>query len=265
MKIQSIWLVATCLALPVAAREGAPQPKPFIEYSTSYILRPALGESARAEVGESLYSEGASTITKKLTGTVMEAVSVQMENYRLDVAAGSVRPVSIRAGSPRPMMCFPVSRTGFGSLFGNRGFFACLVDTKGVKTFDAATFAHQAGDFPLDKPVPYVVEVSETLAIEQDKFQIEVLYQGMSKGEVKISYREFMNGTARPAFTQDVSYELDADGTAVIGFKGMRLKVLKATGHSIEYVLEKPIPSFTKTRATIQEEINQKGTKPWYQ
>ena len=82
---------------------------------------------------------------------------------------------------------------------------------------------------------------------------VDVLYQGTSKGEVKISYREFSHGLARAAFTQDVSYELDPDGTAVIGFKGMRIKVLKATGHDIKYILEQPMPSLTKYRAELKK------------
>lgn len=163
------------------------------------------------------------------------------------------------------MMCSEVKRTSIGAIFGSRGFSGCLIDTKGNRTFDTAMFAHRSGEFALDKPVGYTIETHESTQVEQDKFQIDVLYQGMSRGEVKISYRESMNGIARPAFTQDVTYELGQDGTAVIGFKGMRLKVLKATGQSIDYVIDQTIPSFTKRRAELKEEVNPKSAAPWYQ
>jgi hypothetical protein len=240
-------------------------PTPAVEASTAYILIPAIGQAARAEVGEALYSEWASTITKKYTGKLLEGTSVQMENYRLDVTAGMTHQILSRRGDARPLFCAPVKRTSIGGLFGSRGFSGCLIDTKGNRTFDTAMFAHRSGEFPLEKPVPYSTEVHETTQVEQDKFQIDVLYQGMSRGEVKISYRESMNGTARPAFTQDVTYELGPDGTAVIGFKGMRLRVLKATGQSIDYVIEQTIPSFTKRRAELKEESNPKPSAPWYQ
>jgi hypothetical protein len=42
---------------------------------------------------------------------------------------------------------------------------------------------------------------------------------------------------------------LEQGGTGIIGFKGMRIKVLKATGHDLRYILEQPMPSMTKCRA----------------
>lgn len=263
MKINICFLLTGLISGLASADDfvRTPVPTPAVEASTSYVLRPAIGEVARAEVGESLYSEGASTVTKRYTGTLHEAVTIQMENYRLDAPAGAVQEVLSQTRNPRPMMCFPVKRTSIGGLFGSRGFSGCLVDTQGNKTFDTATFAHRSGDFPLTKPVAYTTETHKSTALELDRFQVDVLYQGMSKGEVKISYRESADGLARPAFNQDVAYELAPDGTAVIGFKGMRLRVLKATGQSIEYVLEKAIPSFTKTRAELQEQRNPKGAR----
>lgn len=265
MKLHGCCLLALFIAGPSSAQDDIPLPVPSVEKTTAYVLRPALGEVAHAEVGESLYSEFARTVVKELSGTVSESVVVSMENYRLDVPAKSVRPILVRKGGQSPMICFPVKRTGFGKMFGSHGYSGCLVDTQGNMTFDTAAFAHRSGGFPLDKPVPYTVQAYETSSVEADKFQIDVLYQGASKGEVKISYRESLNGIARPAFTQDVAYELAPDGTAEIGFKGMRIKVIKATGQSIEYVIEKTIPSFTKIRAEADEWQNKKGAKAWYQ
>ena len=265
MKSIRMGTLALMLCASAFAADIISMPLPSVQKTTAYVLLPQIGKVARAEVGESLYSEYANTQSKELIGSVKESVVVQMENYRLSVTAGSIRPILTRTGSQSSMMCFPVKRTGVGVIWGNKGYLGCLVDTKGDQTFDTATFAHRTGDFPLEKPVPYSVETQEITEVAQDKFQIEILYQGMSKGEVKISYREFYKGIARPAFTQDVTYELSSDGTAVVGFKGMRLKVLKATGQSIEYVLEQPIPSFTKIRADLQDERNAKSQKPWYQ
>lgn len=246
--------------------ETTPLPRPARESSTAYVLVPTIGEIARAEVGEKLYSEAATTVTKEYEGTVLAPVTAKLENYELDVIANSIRPMVAKLSDGRPMMCFPVKRTALRTIFGGRRYNGCLVDTKGDKTFDTATFEHQAGDFPLNAPVPYSVRTIEKTSTTQESFQVDVLYQGLSKGEVKISYREFLDGIARPAFTQDVTYELDSNGTAMIGFKGMRLRVLKATGQYIEYILEQPIPSFAKIRAETRPELNkQTGPKPWYQ
>lgn len=72
-----------------------------------------------------------------------------------------------------------------------------------------------------------------------DGFKVELLYGGVTKGTVKLSYREFMRDMARPAFSQELAYDL-ADGDE-IGFRGARLKVVKATNVSIRYVVVKPL------------------------
>jgi len=43
----------------------------------------------------------------------------------------------------------------------------------------------------------------------------------------------------RDAFTQNIEYELDENGKAMIGFKGLRIEVLKATNMDITYKVVK--------------------------
>ena len=66
-----------------------------------------------------------------------------------------------------------------------------------------------------------------------NNFKVEFIYNGRTGDEIKFIYREFINDLARPAFTQDLVYDLSADD--VIGFKGMRLRVIEASNTSIEY------------------------------
>ena len=101
-------------------------------------------------------------------------------------------------------------------------------------------FAERDRYFPLAAPVRYKLDSTNQAVENPLDFHVDVLYQGISRGEVKISYREFKGGVARPAFTQDVAYELDTDGSGMIAFKGMRIKVLKATREHVTYIVEKP-------------------------
>ena len=64
-------------------------------------------------------------------------------------------------------------------------------------------------------------------------FRRDLVYSGVSQGTVLISYREFNDNLARPAFTQDVRYDLK-DG-AEVGFRGARFEILKATNTAITY------------------------------
>lgn len=67
----------------------------------------------------------------------------------------------------------------------------------------------------------------------------EFIYSGVSKGTIKLSYREFIDDLARPSFTQELTYDL-AEGDE-IGFRGARFRVLKATNTSIRYIVTKPL------------------------
>lgn len=72
-----------------------------------------------------------------------------------------------------------------------------------------------------------------------DSLKKELIYSGLSQKTISISYREFSDGTARPAFTQDLKYDL-SEGD-VIGFRGARFQVFKATNTSIKYKVLKPL------------------------
>jgi len=63
----------------------------------------------------------------------------------------------------------------------------------------------------------------------------EFVYNGRVGDAVKFVYREFKNNYARPAFTQDVQYDLSQSDE--IGFLNLRLRVLEATNTSITYVV----------------------------
>ncbi len=59
------------------------------------------------------------------------------------------------------------------------------------------------------------------------------IYNGKAGNVIKFSYREFINDMARPAFTQELQYDL-SEGK-IIGFKGMRIEILNTSNIEIEY------------------------------
>src|SRR5690625_5596064 len=72
--------------------------------------------------------------------------------------------------------------------------------------------------------------------IESDKnFVQEFLYNGKSGNTLKFSYREFNNDLIRPAFTQELQYDISESDT--IGFKSLRIQILNATNTEVEYRL----------------------------
>jgi hypothetical protein len=83
----------------------------------------------------------------------------------------------------------------------------------------------------LDKKVPYTLEYTYS----ENSFKYDVLYQGRVNNRISISYREFANNIARPAFTQNIEYEVIENADTIIGFKGLRIKILKTTNYDITY------------------------------
>lgn len=61
----------------------------------------------------------------------------------------------------------------------------------------------------------------------------ELIYNGKSDNTIKVIYREFIDNMARPAFTQNLNYDL-SEGD-IISFKGCKIKVLNAKNIGIEY------------------------------
>lgn len=74
-------------------------------------------------------------------------------------------------------------------------------------------------------------------------FKQEFIYNGKVGTNLKFVYREYINDMARPAFNQDLQYDLNESN--VVGFKGLRLEIINATNTNIEY---KILSSFNKMK-----------------
>ena len=61
----------------------------------------------------------------------------------------------------------------------------------------------------------------------------EIIYNGKTANNIKMLYREYVDDYARPAFFQDLVYDLGESKT--IGFKGLKIEVTKATNSEITF------------------------------
>ena len=74
-------------------------------------------------------------------------------------------------------------------------------------------------------------------------YKTELIYQGLSDGDIKFAYHEYENDMARPSFSQIVDYDYSA-GDAIVTLKGARLTVHEATSGNLTYTLEKGFVSY---------------------
>jgi len=79
------------------------------------------------------------------------------------------------------------------------------------------------------------IEYKKTKVFEPKKnnFKREFIFNGKTSNNLKFTYREYVDDIARPAFTQDLQYDLNESN--IIGFKGLRIEIVKATNTNIEY------------------------------
>ncbi len=81
-------------------------------------------------------------------------------------------------------------------------------------------------------PANYTLE-KKLGALSADSFQQTLLYNGKIGNRITLAYREFTNNLARPAFSNNVEYDLSE--SSVVGYKGARLEIIEATNTEITY------------------------------
>lgn len=68
-------------------------------------------------------------------------------------------------------------------------------------------------------------------------FRQEILYGGIANGEMRMTYREYVEDFARPAFQQEARYQFDPN--TPVTFKGAVVRILDASNQQLFYVVER--------------------------
>lgn len=82
-------------------------------------------------------------------------------------------------------------------------------------------------------PVTYEETQVEKLVMRDGKLTRELVYSGVSKNTIFVRYREFIDDVARPAFAEDLKYDISQG--EIIGYKEARFQILKATNTEIRF------------------------------
>ena len=86
--------------------------------------------------------------------------------------------------------------------------------------------------------VPFYGQIEEFTQVNLNSptFIQEFIYNGRVDNALKFVYREFSGDYIKPAFTQEIQYDLNSSD--IIGFKSLRIKIIEATNTEISYILE---------------------------
>lgn len=111
---------------------------------------------------------------------------------------------------------------------------SCFLDRAKRGVFSSVKAAPGAIWFENQLPMPTRYEKGELIVAKNDAKKYELLYQGFSAHILRLSYREYINDLARPAYFQDASYDIATFPTE-ISFRSVRLVILGAGNNGIQY------------------------------
>lgn len=81
-------------------------------------------------------------------------------------------------------------------------------------------------------------------SLQRDSFQQTLIYSGKIGNKVNVAYREFSNSLARPAFNNNVEYDISE--SKIVGYKGAQFEIIEATNQHIKFRLIKNFNSATR-------------------
>lgn len=203
MKTTTTALVLACLAL--ASCRSAPQ------ISSTF---PEIGSTAREEIGEPLLTQG--------TGVSRGAIAIPFDQnlgeylvLKGKYAASGQNGEYVRFSGVM-LQNKATQRTQRGNLY-------LFSKDQGTRTICVSRTSCDNLEFSMDKAT----------AFHKNSFQQTLIYSGKIGNRVTLGYREFSRDFARPAFSNEVTYDLSESN--ILGYKGARLEVIGATNTEITY------------------------------
>lgn len=199
---------------------------------------PSLNVETTTEIGQNMHEKayGMHTLDVKLLKRAKgESMLLWVDSEKMPYQASGQEFPYLTIQEHKKNKLISINNTTNGLCYTQ---YICLTDLNNDGNFTHFSAQGDVSFQKLDASVPYKT-IPSFILLGQNSFKQIVLYQGRVGNKIKISFREFKDDIARPAFTQDIEYELEKDGTTVIGFKGLRVEVLKATNMDITYKVVK--------------------------
>lgn len=231
MKAKSLFvIIATALAFASPAAALDKRMLPVAEAKTQVLQSPSEGAVAEAELGRSMISFSRERSMPAIR--IDQPVTSKEMGIQLTIPAGLLY---LRAENPEGRFYEAVEPVGLISLGvalpgEHAGLYVPNDASAPMQTYRYMAFGPKfrpIGRIPFE-PATYVQSGGV-------KFRVEYIYTGFASNVLSATYREFRDDMARPAFMQELKYDISQD--KIIGFKGARIEVLSAGNTGIKYVV----------------------------
>lgn len=162
---------------------------------------------------------------------ISERVQAQILFARVDIPAGAkLVPINTQT---RLKACYVQTLQDVAS----ENYAGCLMDDDGDGTFDRVAGNNVQGGRRLPHPVPYT-QSELILHSSERNFRQHIIYLGVSGDTLRLSYREFMNDMARPAFTEEYSLPLSPDYPQTLAVKDFTITIISVGPSGLRYRIE---------------------------
>lgn len=210
--------LGACVSVP-AAKNYREQSLTVADFSI-----PQLGTVTEVSVGEILLTQGEKRVA--------EAIELQSSAYRPHNGTSNLYVKSAESDE------YDWYIDSNSSVFTDKGGLATngitIKKQKGsgyLCPFQITGGGYSAG-YNCYKEAKYTMHDSYTIT-SINSFQRSLIYNGKSGSKINIAYREFSNSLARPAFSNNVEYDMSESN--IIAYKGAELKILEYTNTKIKY------------------------------
>lgn len=191
------------------------------EYQTGKF--PELNVESTVNVGQVMVSEY--DYLSQDRAILRDSLSGSFWTGRTAAVAGSSLVAAISSGVK--VYCLPPG--GLGS--------PCVKDTDGDGFFDKASTMNAYGMLVNETNIDPVGYRQGNQTIE-DGFKYELIYQGRDGNVARIAYREYTDNLARPAFSQELTYTLEAGAGTPVRFREVSLTIHQADNNQIVYTVQ---------------------------
>jgi hypothetical protein len=200
---------------------------------TAQVDAPNIDQISEVDVGESLISSALEEKHKSITLT--RPISTNLVSLFATIEVTAQAGVGLFAGENKDAYFYILDK-GRVKGFPERKaallvpkkietdtFQLCMIGLANVHTCEKIDQLAEGKDF----------SYSEISRFALGSFKQEIVYSGRSQNSITLLYREFKDNLARPAFSQELKYDISDD--KIIGYKGARFEVIEASNVSLKY------------------------------
>jgi len=211
-------LFAVILFLAASPTQGS-------EFKSAIVARPSTGEVSVAPTGSIIFerfnAESGPAVKPSAGATKTEDMI-----YKLKIEAGET--LAIVQDGKKVIACqYAVEMP------------LCLIDRDLDGTFEAANAAGGLYPKKLKEPIPYQRGFTAMRPPSRDQFRQQLSFLGLSGSTLRLSYKEFLNDLARPAFTDEVTFNMPGTYPETIAYKDVVIEVLGINNAGLQYVVKK--------------------------